>query len=198
MLLGGIAVLWVVGLGIGLRTSLNYENGPAAPGQAPAEWPQQSRIPRRAGLPTIVVMAHPHCPCTKATVGELAVLMAHAREQASAVVVFVIPKGVPENWEQTDLWANAAEIPGVSVMKDRGGTEAELFGALASGQTMLYDAAGKLQFSGGITASRGHFGDNAGRSAIEGFVGSAKSEIKTAPVFGCYLGDPHTRAKGGS
>lgn len=94
--LGVAGVVWIIGLGIGLRASLNYENGPAAAGQPPPEWPSQSGIHRRAGLPTIVVMAHPHCPCTRATVGELAVLMARVQKRVTAVVVFVIPNGVPE------------------------------------------------------------------------------------------------------
>jgi hypothetical protein len=162
--LGVVGVVWIIGLGIGLRASLNYENGPAAAGQPPPEWPSQSGIHRRAGLPTIVVMAHPHCPCTRATVGELAVLMARVQKRVTAVVVFVIPNGVPEKWEQTELRRQAAMIPGVTVVDDPGGKEAASFGALASGQTMLYDAAGKLQFNGGITASRGHSGDNAGET----------------------------------
>ena len=34
------------------------------------------------------------------------------------------------------------------------------------GQTLLYDAGGTLIFSGGITGSRGHAGDNAGEAAL--------------------------------
>ena len=55
-------------------------------------------------------MAHPHCPCTRATLGELAVLMARVQKRVNAVVVFVVPNGVPEKWEETDLWRNAAQI----------------------------------------------------------------------------------------
>jgi len=69
-------------------------------------------------------MAHPHCPCTRATLGELAVLMARVQKRVNAVVVFVVPNGVPEKWEETDLWRNAAQIPGVRVLKDVGGKEA--------------------------------------------------------------------------
>ena len=72
------------------------------------------------------------------------------------------------------------------------------FGALASGQTMFYDADGTLQFSGGITASRGHSGDNAGRSTITALLFNGKSAVRSTPVFGCYLGNPETRAKNGS
>jgi len=188
-------VLWVIGLAFGLRASLNYENAPAASGQPPAHWPAESKIQRGARVPTLVIMAHPHCPCSRATLGELAVLMARVQKRVTAVVVFVVPNGVPEKWEETDLWRDAARIPGVRVVKDPGGKEAALFEALASGQTMFYDADGNLQFSGGITASRGHSGDNAGRSTITSLLLGGKSEIKATPVFGCYLGNPETRTR---
>jgi len=198
LLLCAAGVLWAIGLAFGLRASLNYENAPAAPGQAPAHWPAESKIQRGAGVPTLVIMAHPHCPCSRATLGELAVLMAQVQKRVNAVVVFVVPNGVPEKWEEPDLWRNAAQIPGVRVLKDPGGREAALFRALASGQTMFYDADGKLQFSGGITASRGHSGDNTGRSTIAALLFNGKSEVKSTPVFGCYLGNPETRARNGS
>ena len=197
LLLVAIGLLWLVAVGAGLRIMLNYEDGPAESGTSPRTWPSQSKIERTPGLPTIVVMAHPHCPCTRATVGELALAMARLRDRVTATVVFVRPDGVPEKWEESDLWRDAQQIPGVKVMIDPGGTEAVLFGALASGQTMLYDASGKLQFAGGITASRGHSGDNAGRSSIVALVLTGKAEQKETPAYGCYLHNPETRAKDG-
>lgn len=199
-LLGAVGLLWLAGLGIGLRTILNYENSPAIPGSAPSQWPAQSRIERIPGLPTIVVMAHPHCPCTRATIGELALLMARVQNHATATVVFVRPSGVPEKWEETGLWHDAQQIPGVRVMNDPEGKEAAMFGAVASGQTMLYDAKGKLQFSGGITAGRGHSGDNAGRTTLVALITHGKSELekselKETPVFGCALASPETSAE---
>jgi hypothetical protein len=143
-------------------------------------------------------MAHPHCPCTRATIGELALLMTRLRNRATATVVFVRPDGVPKKWEETDLWYDAQQIPGVSVVNDPGGKEAALFGAEASGQTVLYDANGELQFSGGVTASRGHSGDNAGRSAIVELVTSGRAEQRQTPVYGCYLHNPVARAENGS
>jgi hypothetical protein len=194
LLLGVVGLLWLAGLGVGLRALLNYEDGPAVAGAAPSTWPVKSRIRRVAGLPTIVVMAHPHCPCTRATIGELALLMARVQNQVSADVVFVRPPGVPEKWEETDLWRDAQLIPGVRVINDPEGVEAARFGAVASGQTMLYDAGGKLLFSGGITAGRGHSGDNAGRSTIVGLITQGKSELKETPVYGCALANPVTRS----
>jgi hypothetical protein len=124
--------------------------------------------------------------------------MTRLRNRATATVVFVRPNGVPAKWEETDLWYDAQQIPGANVVNDPGGKEAALFGAEASGQTMLYDANGELQFSGGVTASRGHSGDNAGRSAIVELVASGRAEQRQTPVYGCYLHHPVARAENGS
>ncbi len=145
---------------------LNYDYTPAPPTTPPARWPANSAIPRTAGLASIVLVAHPHCPCTRASIEELARLMARLDGRATAAVVFVRPRGVPQDWEKTDLWRSAARIPGVTVVSDAAGREASGFGAQASGQTLLYSARGDLQFSGGITGSRGHAGDNLGQSSV--------------------------------
>src|SRR5437867_11001896 len=134
VLLGATGAVWVIGLGVGLKVTLNYETAPAAAGLAPTMWPSKSSIRRVSGLPTIVVMAHPHCPCTRATIGELALLMARVQNRVSVDVVFVRPQGEPEKWEETDLWRDAQQIPGVRVIKDPDGVEAARFGAAASGQ----------------------------------------------------------------
>jgi hypothetical protein len=169
---------------------LSYENTPGAAGNPPAKWPALSRIPRTKGIPTIVVMGHPKCPCTRATIGELAVMMARLHNRATAVVVLVRPHGAPDGWDDTDLRRSAAEIPDVKVISDPDEVEVDLFHAQVSGQTMLYNASGKLLFSGGITSARGHSGDNAGRSSIVSFVTDGIAELNRTPVFGCALRTP--------
>ena len=193
---GAMAVVWVVVVAAGMRVMLNYENTPGHAGDPPAMWPAQSRIPRTAGLPTIVIMGHPKCPCTRATIGELAVMMARLHNRATAVVVLARPQGTPDGWDDTDLRRSAAEIPGATVMSDLDEVEADRFNAGVSGQTMLYSAEGKLLFSGGITASRGHSGDNVGRSSIVSLVTYGTAERARTPVFGCALHTPKSLAVG--
>jgi hypothetical protein len=106
----------------------------------------------------------------------------------AAVLVFR-PAGVPDGWERTDLWDSAAAIPGVLVVGDDEGAEALRFGAATSGQVLLYSADGRLLFAGGIIPSRGHEGDNAGRSAIIALVRGTATQVMRAPVFGCPLFD---------
>ena len=183
-------VVWLVLVAFGVRVLLNYESAPGDAGALPREWPAQSRIQRSGERATLVMMAHPHCPCTRASIGELAELMASVQGKVSACVLFFKPLDSSEDWEKTDLWESAAAIPGVTVLADADGQEAHRFNIETSGHTLLFDAAGHLLFSGGITASRGHAGDNVGTSAIASLLLDGASVRNNTPVFGCTLFDP--------
>ena len=187
LILISACALWLLIIGAGIKIIRGYESTPGVAAAAPARWPPDSRIQPAADRPTLVMLAHPHCPCTRASIGELARLMTQAQGRVTAYVLFVKPPDFSEGWEQTDLWASAAAIPGVTVMRDDDGVEASRFGAATSGQTVLYDAAGKLIFSGGITGARGHAGDNAGRTAAVSLLTTDESQQKETPVYGCSL-----------
>jgi len=180
-------VLWlavVVGATI-LMT--RYSNTPGRGGQTPISWPKGSQIPTDSNRPTLVMFAHPHCPCTRASLGELERLLARVPGRLRAQVIFLKPAGTATDWEKTDLWRKASSIPGVSVGTDNAGSEARRFHAETSGQTLLYDPAGHLRFQGGITFARGHAGDNAGRTALEELLREGHSNQVKTPVFGCSL-----------
>jgi len=113
--------------------------------------------------------------------------MAQAEGRVTAYVLFVKPQGFAVEWEKTDLWSSAAAIPGVLVVRDDEGVEALHFRAATSGQVTLYDRAGRLLFSGGITSARGHAGDNAGRAAIVSLLNTDEAGLGETPVFGCPL-----------
>jgi hypothetical protein len=102
-------------------------------------------------------------------------------------VLFYKPAGEADAWAKTDLWQSAAALPGVTVLADDDGREAQRFNSTTSGQVVLYDTAGRLLFSGGITGARGHAGDNAGRSAIVALLNRGVAAHKETPVFGCAL-----------
>jgi hypothetical protein len=183
---GGSAVLW------------DYQSAPGPEGEAPARWPAGSRITRGDGRPTLVMFAHPKCPCTRASIEELARVVALCGERLAVHVLFCRPAGCPPAWERTELWRAAEEIPGVGVGADVGLREAERFGARTSGFVLLYGADGALLFHGGITGGRGHAGDNAGRDAVVARVTGGEAEPGTwgrsAPkgaartcVYGCPL-----------
>jgi len=183
----GSGIAWLLAIGAGLIVLWDYDAGPAPPGHPPGRWPRESRVPAPQVRPRLVIAAHPRCPCTRATIGELERLMASSNGLVDAYVLFYKPDGVPSGWEQTDLWTRAAAIPGVRAVSDAQGAESARFGALASGQAMLYSAGGALLFRGGITASRGHSGDNAGRSAIVALLHGESPGQTVTPVFGCSI-----------
>ena len=182
---------WILAACAGLRVLWTYENGAGVAAEPPARWPAESRLARTPGRPTLVVLLHPGCPCSRATVDELDRLMAEADGRLAVHVLFYKPHDFADGWERTDLWTKAAAIPGAHVSRDDDGTEARRFGAATSGQVVLYDARGALRFSGGITPARGHAGDNAGRSAIVASLSeTAPAASARTPVFGCSLRDP--------
>lgn len=184
-----IGVVWAGSITAGLRYMLNYERTPGRVGAVPSAWPAGSSLKRPADRATLLVFAHPRCPCTRATMSELAEVMAHTQGKLTATVVFFAPPDAGRDWYDTDLHRKAAAIPGVSVVSDKLGSEAKRFGVETSGHAMLFAADGRLLFQGGITASRGHEGDNAGESAIVALVnGHAAPQSKTL-VFGCSLHD---------
>jgi hypothetical protein len=182
--------LWLAIAVAGTWGLMIYEYIPGQDRGIPATWPSSSGIPRAPNLSTLVMFAHPDCPCTRASIGELAVLMTHCQNLARVYVIFLQPAGSGPDWLHTDLWRSAEEIPGVVVRKDEQGREAGYFQASTSGRVVLYDARGKLLFTGGITSSRGHDGDSAGLSALMKLLHHEATPVRETPVFGCSLLDP--------
>ena len=182
--------LWIPAVAFGIDVLWKYSTTPGRPGTPPADWPAGAPVNRVAGRPSLVMFAHPQCECSQASVGELAILMAHAPGRLDADVFFYLPANEAGTWARTDLWRKASSIPGVRVHEDREAAVAQSFGAYTSGQTLLYDAGGRLLFKGGITAFRGHSGDNAGRTAIlallQGVTPRQNLPVMTA-VLGCSL-----------
>lgn len=122
-----VAGIWLVLISAGLWALAGYEFTSGGTGNAPTSWPAESRIQRVNGEATLVMAVHPKCPCSKASVGELAKAMVQMQGRVTAHVVFVKPAGHREGWAKTDLWREATAIPGVSVQVDEDGAEAARF-----------------------------------------------------------------------
>jgi hypothetical protein len=116
--------------------------------------------------------------------------MRHVHGRVDAHVLFVQPARMDSAWVESDLWRRAAAVPGVHAVRDPGGEEARRFGALTSGHALLYDADGALRYSGGLTASRGHEGANAGATAVRDLLTRDEANLAAAPVYGCPLESP--------
>lgn len=159
------------------------------PGKAPeptAAWPAGSRLNHVKGRPLLVLFFHPHCPCSRATLEELSVLLARSR-CLNVCAVFVSDADDAAELEESGLWKQAARLPGVVLVKDPGGHEAAAFGAATSGDAFLFDADGKLIFRGGITVARGHSGDNVGVDTVAALLDGEAVPTTRTLVFGCAL-----------
>jgi hypothetical protein len=186
LLTAGFAVVWLGSIAAGFAIFARYDNTPGAVGQVPQRW-QDIAIPHANDRPTLVMIAHPRCPCTRASIDELAQIMARVHGKLNACVLFYKPKNSDAAWDDTALWREAAKIPGVTVMADLDGAIALRLGAETSGHTFLFAADGRLLFNGGITESRGHVGDNAGEGAIVSLVRNSVAARDHTFVFGCSL-----------
>jgi hypothetical protein len=180
-------IAWGGVLGTGLHVLWSYESGPGPSGQPPSRWPRASLIPGPDSRPALLLFAHPQCPCTRASLDELIALMTRTRGKADVYVLFSAPPDSPDGWERTATRDSAGSIPGVRRVLDTDGVEATRFGALTSGHVLLYGADGSLLFSGGITAARGHAGDNPGRAAIVTLLSGQRAARGQTPTFGCLL-----------
>jgi hypothetical protein len=60
----GMAALWLYSITAGKE------------GAPPGRWPESSSLQRTPGASTLVMFVHPRCPCSHASISELAVLLA--------------------------------------------------------------------------------------------------------------------------
>lgn len=103
------------------------------------------------------------CPCTKASVDELAnVLREVPEDQRPALQVLIRqPPQALKNRSVAIPWIETALNPlHPNWISDPNGEIAESFGMLTSGHVIVLQPDGSLLFSGGVTQSRGHRGDN--------------------------------------
>jgi hypothetical protein len=188
-------ILWFVAIGYGLHAIMVYKGRPGPVGQTPKSWPQNTAIALPAGKPQLVMFAHPQCPCTKASLGELELLAADGKGKFEATVCFYVPGSKTELWDNTPNVHSARSIPGTRVIFDKDGKLANQFGAETSGQTVLYSPEGRLLFSGGLTGSRGHLGDNAGFASVLKLINEPNASPTRTKVFGCELFDRCTNSQ---
>lgn len=191
LLMVGIGV-WLALLLTGFFSVALYTGTAGDRGKAPEVWPKDSKIALDRWRATAVLFVHPRCPCSIASLSELNVINNAAPGQVAVQVVFFKPPAAVDSaWERTAAWADAGRIAGAARLVDEGGAEARRFGAQTSGHLVLYGPAGELRFAGGITESRGHAGDNAGRRAVLKQIAGGGQDPSSHAVFGCALDDPN-------
>jgi hypothetical protein len=184
---------WVGGVAWGIQKIERYSSTPGMAAGAPAQWPGSTLVAPQAGRSTLVMFMHPQCSCTRASLEELKTIVERTHGDVSAWVVVLKPSGMKDEWAQSGTWETARNMSGVTVVMDDEGGEADRFGAFTSGHTVLYSPDGKLQFSGGITAARGHVGENSGERSVISFVTSGKADSSAHEVYCSGLHDPAPR-----
>jgi hypothetical protein len=183
----GLLAAWGFAAAGGMLLMAAYAADPGDPGAPPARWPAGAAGPLDGRRPTLLIFLHPRCPCSRASLGELAALLDRCGDRVAARAVVFRPRHGREGWFPPDLRADLAEISGLEVSADDDGEEARRFGAATSGHVLVYGPRGDLIFSGGITPGRGERGDNLGRAALLGRIMGKGGAGPGCPVFGCPL-----------
>lgn len=180
------SVVWIGTVGAAYRAIQRFETTPGRAAAAPKNWPADSALVRNQGAPTLVMLVHPQCSCTRASLSELQAVIEKSPRSLRTYVVVYRPSQAKPGWEQTDVYTAATRLRGARVIVDEEGREAKHFGTFTSGQTFLYDGQGVLRFEGGITMLRGHAGLNSGRVDVIR-IANGDAGKGTHPVFGCSI-----------
>lgn len=191
----GAAVLWLFSVMFGMKLMMTHETdaGPRAQPHTTIEPSALSTVQSFHSKPySIVMFAHPHCVCTKASLAELRWLAEQCSERAQIITLFVKPEGAPDDWLDAENCRLAQAIPGATVQTDERATLARTFGAMTSGHVFLINREGAILFSGGITQARGVEGESDGRRAIytlttETTHDERRANLVETNVFGCLL-----------
>jgi len=181
------AMVWFGLTTCGLFALSQFAATPGAKLPRQIAWPAEVRLVPDPYRHNLVLFLHPRCSCSRATVDELAEVLATCPDRVTLHVLFYKPAGAPENWENTDTWQRINDFPRAQRYLDLDGQLAPQFDGRTSGKVMLYDPTGRLLFHGGITRARGHAGDNPGRRSIVSLLTGVDPELTSSPVFGCPL-----------
>jgi hypothetical protein len=189
----GLGCLWLAAISLGTNSLMAVERRPGRETCVPGVWPRESSLLPFPEGATSVLIAHPKCPCTRASLDQLAQIVNRSPRPLRGYVLFIRPSEVSSSWARTPLWDRATEIPGFVPLEDVDGREAHRFGAATSGHFLVYDSGRTLRFSGGITSARGSQGENAGMSSALAYLTNGSCPHSRTPVFGCPIDDAPTK-----
>lgn len=188
----GATLSWIGMIVIGTAISATYDSKPGDQGFTPAFAVSKHDVEQAKLSKTkshIIMFVHPKCPCSRASMSELRKLMENFPD-LKATVFFYKPAEAMSGWEQTELWKMASSIKNITIKIDIDGQKAKSYRIVTSGEVLLYDASERLVFSGGITGTRGHVGENDGEGTLEKILNKEYNTATrkfSAPVFGCRI-----------
>ncbi len=182
-----IIILWLIMISYGYSVLMHYEFKPSSQLTTLQSWPTNSQLKLDPKLDTLLIFVHPHCPCSRASMAELNRLLSNYHHKLKTIVIFSKPKGKDSTWLKSDLWNQAQSLPGATIYVDNENKEAKIFMTNTSGEVLLFKTNGMLVYHGGITGSRGHEGDNKGKTIISNYLKTGVIETKEGYAFGCVL-----------
>lgn len=186
-----VVALWIAVVAGGFAQLWIYKGKPgttAAEAVAgPETFPATDLLEQNPHGQTLVMFVHPHCACSRASLTELAAILRECPDLQPVQIVFPVPAGAAPSWQEGKIAQEAAALAGVRIVWDQDEKLTRLFHATTSGHVLLFAANGQRLFSGGITATRGHAGWNAGRGAVVAHHEHKPGVRSSAPTFGCQL-----------
>jgi hypothetical protein len=184
----GICFIWLSLLCCAFATISAYQSKAGFSG-FPTATVDDFHLRLRTNSSALIVAVHPKCPCTRATVAELAKVLGRSKAQPDLVALIYTPTRAKEEWLHSGIVEALSKL-GFRIIEDRDGFIAGQLGAETSGHVLFYGENGALVFGGGITASRGHEGDNAAEDRlIELLNGNERTVATPGVVYGCALRD---------
>jgi hypothetical protein len=202
-----IFLLWGICIFLGLMVLAQHQNTPGEPLRPAGEASVEKAV---ASLPrpdlaaflapekeyTLVLLAHPRCPCTRASLHELRALLPRLEGKVAVRSYFILPEGEGPEFAAGENLDLARDIPGMRASILPAAEILPKLGAGTSGQVLVFNnRAARLEFQGGITAGRGHEGRNAGTESIATLIKTGQTPLRNTPVYGCSLaGAPATQS----
>jgi hypothetical protein len=130
--------VWLIAVVFTLALLWRYDSTPGVAAAAPATWPAGAHVGLSADRPTLLVTLHAYCPCSMATISEVAWVADRAHARFHTTFLVEAPDAVSDAaLEDSAAYRLASAVLGASVVRDRGGHDAALFDAHTSGQTYL-------------------------------------------------------------
>ena len=167
----------------------DYMSAPGAVGETPDAWPSGTGIERTPERWTIVLAAHPKCPCTRATAEQMIGPLRGSPEADLVILSYVSPERA-DSPPEPGVAGRLAELPNARVVADPGARLAERFGAVTSGHVVAFAPDGSTAFSGGVTRSRGMSGPATGLASLHALLSDSTPPAAEACVYGCPLVGP--------
>lgn len=173
LLKGVLGLAWALGIGGSLALSMRYESTAGDAGK-PGKGAEAGR--------ELVMVVHPDCPCTGASVRALRKLLATATVPVKARLR-IVAYGKPSHPVTEEKYARALpKLEAAYISADEANAK---FGAMTSGHVTAF-LDGNPVFSGGITSGRGVESDSESQQRLREFL-SGKPTDAVRPVFGCAL-----------